>query len=64
MQNDTLTVKLSERLTIPLDLDLRRQLEAEALAEKQPLASEARRILVLGLAAKRAGLTPAAGVAP
>ena len=56
------TIKLDQRLQIPLDADLLAQLKAEARAEKQPLASEARRILVLGLAAKRAGLTPTTGV--
>ena len=58
------TIKLDQRLQIPLDADLLDQLKQEARAEKQPLASEARRLLLLGLAAKRASLTPAAGVAP
>ena len=63
MEN-TAAIKLSERVTVPMDSDLLAQLQAEARAEKQPLASEARRILVLGLAAKRAGLTPATGMMP
>ena len=51
--------KLTGRISIPLDPSLLADLRAEAEKERLPVASEARRLILLGLAVKRGALTPA-----
>lgn len=56
--------KLTGRISVPLDPSLLAELRAAAEAERLPVASEARRLIVMGLAAKRGASTPAAEVTP
>ena len=51
--------KFSVRLSLPVDPALLADLRSEASKESLPVATEARRLLLLGLATKRGALAPA-----